>query len=79
MVGNASAAIIEKIKKDYRGLPIISLVYSGGEHPALKTTLNAFIEQVKARKKTSRHRDSSSVSLKIPLLSKLHISSSHFK
>ena len=79
MVGNASAAIIEKIKKDYRGLPIITLVYSGGEHPTLKTTLNAFIEQVKTRNRTSGYMASSSASLKIPLLSKLHISSSHFK
>ena len=55
MIGNASAAVIEKIKRDYRGLPIITLVYSGGEHPALKTTLDAFIEQVKNRGVRSSH------------------------
>lgn len=51
MMGTASAAIIEKIKRDYQDLPIITLVYSGSEHPSLKTSLDAFIEQVKKRAK----------------------------
>ncbi len=51
MIGTASAAIVEKIKRDYKGIPIITLVYSGKEHPSLKTSLDAFIEQVKRRKR----------------------------
>ncbi len=50
MIGTASAAIIEKIKRDFEGLPIITLVYSGEEYPALKTSLEAFVEQVKKKK-----------------------------
>ncbi len=49
MIGTASAAIVEKIKKDFSDLPIITLVYSGQEHPSLKASLDAFIEQVKRR------------------------------
>lgn len=49
MIGTASAAIVEKIKRDYQGLPIITLVYTGAEHPSLRTSLDAFIEQVKRR------------------------------
>ncbi len=49
MMGTASAAVIEKIKRDYQNIPIITLVYSGAEHPGLRTSLDAFVEQVKER------------------------------
>jgi predicted nucleotide-binding protein (sugar kinase/HSP70/actin superfamily) len=63
MVGNASAAIIEKIRHDYHDVPIITAVYSGGEDPSRRMELEAFVSQVKARhrrrqsKRTSRWRD----------------------
>jgi predicted nucleotide-binding protein (sugar kinase/HSP70/actin superfamily) len=48
MVGNASAAIIERIRRDYDGLPIITAVYSGAEDPSRRMVLEAFVGQVKA-------------------------------
>ena len=66
MMGTASAAVIEKIKRDY-DLPIITLVYSGAEHPGLLTALDTFVEQVKER--ASRRRSSSSP-LRLPFLNK---------
>jgi predicted nucleotide-binding protein (sugar kinase/HSP70/actin superfamily) len=55
MVGNASAAIIEKIRRDYHGVPIITAVYAGGEDPSRRMVLEAFVNQVKAhhRRRTS--------------------------
>jgi predicted CoA-substrate-specific enzyme activase len=47
MVGNASAAVIEKIRRDYRDIPIITPVYSGGEDPSRRMVLEAFVSQVK--------------------------------
>jgi predicted CoA-substrate-specific enzyme activase len=47
MVGNASAAIIEKIRRDHHGIPIITAVYSGGEDPSRRMVLEAFVSQVK--------------------------------
>ena len=47
MVGNASAAIIEKIRKDYHDIPIVTAVYSGGEEPSRAMVLEAFVSQVK--------------------------------
>jgi predicted nucleotide-binding protein (sugar kinase/HSP70/actin superfamily) len=47
MVGNASAAIIEKIRRDHHGIPIITAVYSGGEDPSRRMVLDAFVSQVK--------------------------------
>lgn len=46
MVGNASAAIIEKIRQDYH-TPIITAVYSGSENPGRQMQLDAFTCQVK--------------------------------
>jgi predicted nucleotide-binding protein (sugar kinase/HSP70/actin superfamily) len=48
MVGNASAAVIEKIRRDYQDIPIITAVYSGGEDPSRRMALDAFVSQVKA-------------------------------
>jgi len=49
MVGNASAAIIEKIRRDYDNVPIITAVYSGGETASQLMALDAFAGQVEAR------------------------------
>ena len=47
MVGNAAAAIIEKIRGDYHDIPIVTAVYSGGEDPSRALVLEAFVSQVK--------------------------------
>ncbi|NCB37706.1 MAG: hypothetical protein EOM80_02950 [Erysipelotrichia bacterium] len=47
MVGNASAAIIEKIRRDYHTTPIITAVYSGSENQGRQMQLDAFTCQVK--------------------------------
>ncbi len=47
MVGNASTAIIEKIREDHRSTPIITAVYAGGESPGRQIQLEAFVGQVK--------------------------------
>jgi predicted CoA-substrate-specific enzyme activase len=52
MVGNASAAIIEKIRRDYVGTPIITAVYAGSQDPAREMQLDAFACQVKEKFKT---------------------------
>lgn len=49
MVGNVSSAIIERIKKDYNDIPIITLTYSDTESHSMRIMLDAFIEQVKGR------------------------------
>ena len=59
MVGNASAAIIEKIRIDYHDIPIVTAVYSGGEEPSRAMVLEAFVSQVKmhyARTQLPRQR-----------------------
>jgi predicted nucleotide-binding protein (sugar kinase/HSP70/actin superfamily) len=48
MVGNASVAVIEKIRRDYQDIPIVTAVYSGGEDPSRRMILEAFVSQVKA-------------------------------
>ncbi|MBI5528783.1 MAG: hypothetical protein HY897_20830 [Deltaproteobacteria bacterium] len=47
MVGNASVAVIEKIRRDHRDVPIVTAVYSGGEDPSRNMVLDAFVEQAK--------------------------------
>jgi predicted nucleotide-binding protein (sugar kinase/HSP70/actin superfamily) len=49
MVGNASAAVIERIRKDYDDVPIITAVYASEEDPSRRMLLEAFVSQVKAR------------------------------
>ncbi len=49
MVGNASAAIVERIRRDHDDLPIITAVYAGAEDPTRRMVLEAFVGQVKAR------------------------------
>jgi predicted CoA-substrate-specific enzyme activase len=60
MMGNASAAINEKIRRDYDDIPIITAVYSGGEDPSRRMVLEAFVSQVKAHhaRRVSRVRPS---------------------
>jgi predicted CoA-substrate-specific enzyme activase len=48
MVGNAAAAVNERIRKDFDHLPILTAVYTGGEDPARRLALEAFVSQVKA-------------------------------
>lgn len=50
MIGNASAAIAEKIRRDFDDIPIITAVYSGGEDPSRKMVLEAFVSQVIERR-----------------------------
>ncbi|HEY0788387.1 MAG TPA: hypothetical protein VGE86_07065, partial [Thermoanaerobaculia bacterium] len=49
MIGNASAAVIEKIRRDHDDVPIVSAVYAGGEDPSRRLVLETFIAQVKTR------------------------------
>ncbi|GLH72287.1 2-hydroxyglutaryl-CoA dehydratase activator [Geothrix limicola] len=49
MVGNASSAVIERIRRNYDDLPILTAVYAGGEDPSRRMALEAFVSQVKAR------------------------------
>jgi hypothetical protein len=49
MVGNASAAVIERIRRDYDDIPIITAVYSGASDPSRNMVLEAFASQVIAR------------------------------
>ncbi|MHB0970544.1 MAG: acyl-CoA dehydratase activase [Thermoanaerobaculia bacterium] len=49
MVGNASAAIIEKIRRDHDDIPIITAVYSGNDDPSRQLVLEAFVAEVTAR------------------------------
>jgi predicted nucleotide-binding protein (sugar kinase/HSP70/actin superfamily) len=48
MVGNAAAAVNERIRKDYGNVPILTAVYSGGDDPSRRMALEAFVSQVKA-------------------------------
>jgi predicted nucleotide-binding protein (sugar kinase/HSP70/actin superfamily) len=48
MVGNAAAALNERIRRDHDHLPILTAVYSGGGSPARTMALEAFVSQVKA-------------------------------
>lgn len=48
MVGNASTAIIENIRRDYNDIPIMSAVYSGTDDPSRHMALEAFVSQVTA-------------------------------
>lgn len=57
MVGNASAAILERIRADFHDVPIMSAVYSGGDDPSRRMGLDAFVDQTFAfhrRKEESR-------------------------
>jgi len=47
MVGNASAAIIEKIRKDHPEVPIVTAVFSGSENPGRQMLLDTFACQVR--------------------------------
>jgi predicted CoA-substrate-specific enzyme activase len=49
MVGNATAAIVEKIRRDFDDIPIITAVYSGNDDPSRQLVLEAFVAEVTAR------------------------------
>lgn len=49
MVGNASAAVIERIRRDFDDVPIVTAVYSGADDPSRRMVLEAFVGQVRAR------------------------------
>ena len=61
MVGNASAAVIERIRRDFDDVPIVTAVYSGADDPSRRMVLEAFVDQVKAR--AERRRAASPASL----------------
>ena len=54
MVGNASAAVIEKIRRDFDDVPIVTAVYSGADDPSRRMVLDAFVAQVKAHAERRR-------------------------
>ena len=45
MAGTAAAALLGRIRRDYR-VPVVSLVYGASESPAQRTKLEAFVHQV---------------------------------
>jgi predicted CoA-substrate-specific enzyme activase len=47
MLGTASAALLERIRRDYR-VPVVNLVYAASETAAHRTRLEAFVHQVRA-------------------------------
>ena len=49
MVGNASEAIIEKIRHDHQSLPIITAVFAGSDNPGRQMQLDTFACQVRER------------------------------
>lgn len=54
MVGNASAAVIERIRRDFDDVPIVTAVYSGADDPSRRMVLEAFVAQVKAHAERRR-------------------------
>jgi predicted nucleotide-binding protein (sugar kinase/HSP70/actin superfamily) len=48
MVGNAAAAVNERIRRDFDDLPILTAVYAGGDDPSRRLALDAFVSQVRA-------------------------------
>jgi hypothetical protein len=54
MVGNASAAINEKVRRDHDDIPIITAVYSGGEDPSRRMVLEAFVEPGEGASRATR-------------------------
>ncbi len=61
MVGNASAAVIERIRRDFDDVPIVTAVYSGADDPSRRMVLDAFVAQAKAH--AVRRRAASPASL----------------
>ncbi len=54
MVGNASAAVIERIRRDFDDVPIVTAVYSGADDPSRRMVLDAFVAQVRAHAERRR-------------------------
>ena len=48
MVGTAAAAVNERIRRDFDGIPILTAVFAGADDPARRMALAAFVAQVKA-------------------------------
>lgn len=57
MVGNCTASIIEKIRRDYREIPIITATYSSGDNPSRRMVLEAFVSQVIEGRKRRMKKD----------------------
>jgi predicted CoA-substrate-specific enzyme activase len=49
MVGVTAAAAIPSIRRDYNGIPMVSIAYGGTEGPAQHIQLETFVHQVKQR------------------------------
>jgi predicted CoA-substrate-specific enzyme activase len=49
MVGNAAAAVNDRIRRDFEDIPMLTAVFAGGADPARSMALEAFVGQVKAR------------------------------
>jgi predicted nucleotide-binding protein (sugar kinase/HSP70/actin superfamily) len=54
MVGNATSALLKRIRKEHGNLPITSLVYGDTSPAVLNTRLEAFVHQVKRHHQRSR-------------------------
>jgi predicted nucleotide-binding protein (sugar kinase/HSP70/actin superfamily) len=56
MLGTISGALVQKIRKDFRNIPIPTLIYTGTESAAEQTRLEAFVYQVQqfAKKRSRR-------------------------
>ncbi len=48
MYGTTSAALIDRIRADHGGIPMVSLVYAGTDNAALRTKIETFVHQVRA-------------------------------
>jgi len=48
MMGTASAALLDRIRRDHGGIPMAHLVYAGTDSSILETKLETFVHQVKA-------------------------------
>jgi hypothetical protein len=47
MVGTVSAAIARRIREDHGGVPLVTLIYGATPTDALRSSLEAFVHQVK--------------------------------
>lgn len=56
MLGTASAAISQRIKKDFADLPLPTLIYGETQSTSEEARLEAFVEQVKARFSSRRQK-----------------------
>ena len=71
MIGNSTAAINEKIRRDFDDIPIITAVYAGGEDPSRRIVLEAFVSQVFAHHERRRAAAATSRSSLLDLFASL--------